>query len=247
MQSDPRHQGSAPGSEAAANRNDSYRHAKSFEVDNGTEQQHHRDGSILVHDESSAITMLGSFVAGALVGAMICVRLFMFAPIVFLLLCGACVAVMVVLLCGAGAAVVTKSDSKAGTISRGAGNFTADVLLALFRFVREFNPTYQLTDKVKVTVQEAAGKVQAEIQKAGICDDVMTRARSLWDQVDKRTAPGGQPSKFIHGAQGQDKMSLIREEPQPGFDDAADAPKSAHCSPLSSENEKTVRVKLSDA
>ncbi|CAM9696837.1 unnamed protein product [Ectocarpus sp. 4 AP-2014] len=243
MQSDPRHQGSAPGSEAAANRDDSCRHAKSFEVDNGTEQQHNRDGSILAHDESSAITMLGSFVAGALVGAMICVRLFMFAPIVFLLLCGACVAVMVVLLCGAGAAVVTKSHGKAGTISRGAGNFTSDVLLASFRVVREFNRTYQLTEKVKVTVQEAAGKVQAEMQKVGVCDHVMTRARSLWDQVDKRTVPGGHPSKFIHGAQGQDMMGLTREEPQHDFD----APKSAPCSPSSFENEKTVPEKLSDA
>ncbi|CAB1104619.1 unnamed protein product [Ectocarpus sp. CCAP 1310/34] len=117
MQSNPRHQGSAPGSEAAANRDDSCRHAKSFEVDNGTEQQHNRDRSILAHDESSAITMLGSFVAGASVGAMICVRLFVLAPIVFLLLCGACVAVTVVLLCGAGAAVVTKSHSKVESIS----------------------------------------------------------------------------------------------------------------------------------
>ncbi|CAM9968379.1 unnamed protein product [Ectocarpus sp. 6 AP-2014] len=191
--------------------------------------------------------MLGSFVAGASVGTMICVRLFMFAPIVFLLLCGACVAVMVVLLCGAGAAVVTKSDSKAGTISRRAGNFISDVLLALFRGVREFNRTYQLTDKVKATVQEAAGKVQVEMQKVGICDHVMTRACSLWDQVDKRTAPAAQPSKFVHGAQGQDTISLFREEPQPGFDNAGDAPKSALCSPSSSENEKTVPVKLSDA
>lgn len=39
--------------------------------------------------------------------------------------------------------------------------------------------------KVKVTAQEAAGKVQAEMQKVGICDHVKTRARSLWDQVDK--------------------------------------------------------------
>ncbi|CAN0234586.1 unnamed protein product [Ectocarpus sp. 12 AP-2014] len=85
------------------------------------------------------------------------------------------------------------------------------------------------------------------MQKVGICDHVMTRARSLWDQVDKRTAPGGQPSKFIHGAQGQGTMGLIREEPQPGFDDAADAPKSAPCSPSSSENEKTVPAQLTDA
>ncbi|CAM9199537.1 unnamed protein product [Ectocarpus sp. 12 AP-2014] len=247
MQSDPRHQGRAPGSEAAANRDDSCRHAKSFEVDNGTEQQHNRDGSILAHDEFSAITMLGSFVAGASVGAVICVRLFIFAPIVFLLLCAACVAVMVVFLCGAGAAVVTKSHSKAGTISRGAGNFTSDVLLALFRVVREFNRTYQLTDKVKVNVQEAARKAQAEMQKVGICDHVMTRARSLWDQVDKRTAPGGQPSKFVHGVQEQDTTGLIREEPQPAFDDAADTPKSAPCSPLSSGNEKAVPAKVSDA
>lgn len=34
-------------------------------------------------------------------------------------------------------------------------------------------------------MQESAGKVQAEMQKVGICDHVMTRARSLWDQVDK--------------------------------------------------------------
>ncbi|CAM9279005.1 unnamed protein product [Ectocarpus sp. 12 AP-2014] len=137
MQSDPQHQSSALGSEAAANRDVSCRHAKSFEVDNGTEQEHNRDGSILAHDESSAITMLGSFVAGASAGVMICVRLFMFAPIEFLLLCGACAAVLVVLLWGAGAAVVTKSHSKAGAISRGAGNFTSDILLALFRVVRE--------------------------------------------------------------------------------------------------------------
>ncbi|CAB1104618.1 unnamed protein product [Ectocarpus sp. CCAP 1310/34] len=74
---------------------------------------------------------------------------------------------------------------KVGTISRRAGNFTSDVLLALLRVVREINRTCQLSDKVKVTVQEAARKVQAEMQKVGICDHVMTRARSLWDQVDK--------------------------------------------------------------
>ncbi|CAM9968311.1 unnamed protein product [Ectocarpus sp. 6 AP-2014] len=179
MRSYPRHQVSAPGHEAAAVRNDSY-------LD--TEQEHHHDESTLAHDESSAIIMLGSFVAGALVGAILCVRVFMFAPTV------------VVLLCGAGAAVFTKSDSKAGQISREVGKWTCDVFLALFRVVREFNYKYQLTVKVRITAQEAAGKVKAEVQRLGICDGVKTRARSLWEQVDKRTAPAGQPP--IRAAQG---------------------------------------------
>ncbi|CAN0224324.1 unnamed protein product, partial [Ectocarpus sp. 13 AM-2016] len=243
--SHPRHQGIAPGSEAAVNRDDSCRHAKSFEVDNGTEQQHNRDGSILAHDESSAITVLASFVPGALVGAAICVRLFIFAPFVFLLLCAACVAVMVVFLCGAGAAVVTKSHRKVETnILPRCLQFDTDSSV----LCRKHSWTvFVFPCKVEVNVQEAAGKVQAEMQKVGICDHVMTRARSLWDQVDKRTAPGGQLSKFVHGAQGQDTMGLIREEPQPVFDDAADTPKSAPCSPLSSGNEKAVPAKASDA
>ncbi|CAM9358105.1 unnamed protein product [Ectocarpus fasciculatus] len=224
MRSDLGQQGSAPGSDAAAVRNDSF-------LD--TEREHHHDESILAHDESSAIIMLGSFVAGALVGAVICLRVFRFAPFV------------VVLLCGAGAAVLTKSDSKAGKISRGVGKWTSDVLLALFRFVREFNHKHQLTGKVKVTVQDAARKAQAEVQKLGICDNVKTRARSLWEQVDKRTAPTDQAS--IHGAQGQETKSLIMEEPQLGFDDAADALQSASCFSMSSGDEKTVPLKLFDA
>ncbi|CAB1104620.1 unnamed protein product [Ectocarpus sp. CCAP 1310/34] len=172
MHSDPRHRGSAPGHEAVAVRNDPY-------LD--TEQEHHHDESTLAHDESSAIIMLGSFVAGALMGAIICARVFMFAPMV------------VVLLCGAGAAVFTNSDSEvgkfvvrlrwAGQISRGVGKWTSDVFLALFRVVREFNYKYQLADKVKITAQEAARKVKAEVQRIGICDGVKTRARSLWEQV----------------------------------------------------------------
>lgn len=39
--------------------------------------------------------------------------------------------------------------SQAGTFSRGVGNFTSDVLLALFRVVREFNHKYQFTGKVR--------------------------------------------------------------------------------------------------
>ncbi|CAM9378898.1 unnamed protein product [Ectocarpus sp. 12 AP-2014] len=224
MRSDPRHQGSAPGHEAATVRDDSY-------LDN--EQEHHHDESTLSHDESSAIIMLGSFVAGAIVGAIICVRVFMFAPIV------------VVLLCGAGAALFTKSDSKAGQISRGVGKWTSDVFLTLFSVVREFNYKYQLTDKVKIAAQEATGKAKAEVQRLGICDGVKTRARSLWEQVDKRTAPAGQPP--IHAAQGQDMMGLMMEERQLGFDDAADALESRSCSSSSSEDEKTVPLKLVDA
>ncbi|CAN0408825.1 unnamed protein product [Ectocarpus sp. 8 AP-2014] len=224
MRSDPRHQGSAPGHEASAVRNDSY-------LD--TAQECHHDESSLAHDEPSAIIMLGSFVAGALMGAIICGRVLMFAPIVG------------VLLGGAGAAVFTKSDSKAGQISRGVGKWTSDVFLALFRVVRELNYKYQLADKVKITAQEAARKVKAEAQRLGICDGVKTRARSLWEQVDKRTAPAGQPP--IHAAQGQDTMNLMMEEPQLGFDDAADALESKPCSSSSSEDEKTVPLKLFEA
>ncbi|CAM9278930.1 unnamed protein product [Ectocarpus sp. 12 AP-2014] len=224
MRSDPRHQGRAPGHAAAAVRNDSY-------LD--TEQEHHHDESTLAHDESSAIIMLGSFVAGALVGAMICARVFMFAPIV------------VVLLFGAGAAVFTKSDSKVGESIERLRWWTSDVFLASFRVVREFNYKYQLTDKVKITAQEAVGKVKAEVQRLGICDGVKTRARSLWEQVDERTAPAGQPP--IHAARGQDTMGLMMEEPQLGFDDAADALESKSYSSSSSDDEKTVPLKLFDA
>lgn len=41
-------------------------------------------------------------------------------------------------------------------------------------------------------------------------------------------------------------MSLIREEPQLGFDDAAEAREPASCSAPSSEDEKTVPLKLVD-
>ncbi|CAN0530988.1 unnamed protein product [Ectocarpus sp. 8 AP-2014] len=42
-------------------------------------------------------------------------------------------------------------------------------------------------------------------------------------------------------------MSLMTEEPQLGFDDAADALESKPCCSSSSEDEKTVPVKLFDA
>lgn len=53
------------------------------------EEQH-----VLAHDESSGVVVFGSFVAGALVGVIICAPAF------------------VVLLFGAGAAAMTRSDSK---------------------------------------------------------------------------------------------------------------------------------------
>lgn len=59
------------------------------------DEQPHQE--VIAHDEASGIIVFGSFVAGALVGVVICAPAF------------------VVLLFGAGAAAVTKSDSKVGS------------------------------------------------------------------------------------------------------------------------------------
>lgn len=58
------------------------------------ERQEEQEQHILAADESSGIVVFGSFVAGALVGVIICAPAFM------------------VLLFGAGAALVTRTDSK---------------------------------------------------------------------------------------------------------------------------------------
>lgn len=73
--------------------NDSYDLAKPCAIPADNEQPHQE---VIAHDEASGIVVFGSFVAGALVGVVICAPAF------------------VVLLFGAGAAAVTKSDSKVG-------------------------------------------------------------------------------------------------------------------------------------
>ncbi|CAM9303293.1 unnamed protein product [Ectocarpus sp. 8 AP-2014] len=177
---------------------DSYELAKPCAIPD--DEQPHQE--VIAHDEASGIVVFGSFVAGALIGVVICAPAF------------------VVLLFGAGAAALTKSDSKVGKFSRKVGKVSSDVLLAVFRFAREYNHKHKLTDKAKVGAKEAAGKVSDKVRKLGIVDNVKARASSLWDQVDKRTAPAGQAS--IQAAQGQD-LSQVTDGTQIPFDGAADA------------------------
>lgn len=79
---------------AAAVSSEAYQVAEGYKV---TEQGPQQEQHVLAHDEASGIVVFGSFVAGALVGVIICAPAF------------------VVLLFGAGAAVVTRSDSKVCT------------------------------------------------------------------------------------------------------------------------------------
>lgn len=60
-------------------------------------EQQEQEQHVLAADESSGIVVFGSFVAGALVGVIICAPAFM------------------VLLFGTGAALVTRTDSKVGS------------------------------------------------------------------------------------------------------------------------------------
>ncbi|CAB1104617.1 unnamed protein product [Ectocarpus sp. CCAP 1310/34] len=178
--------------------NDLYDLAKACAIPDN--EQPHQE--VIAHDEASGIVVFGSFVAGALVGIVICAPAF------------------VVLLFGAGAAAVTKSDSKVGKFSRKVGKVSSDVLLAVLRFAREYNHKHKLTHKAKVGAKEAAGKVTDKVRKLGIVDNVKARASSLWDQVDKRTAPAGQAS--IQVAQAQD-LSHVTDGTRIPFDGATDA------------------------
>lgn len=76
---------------AAAMSSEAYQVADGYKV---TEEAPQQEQHVLAHDESSGIVVFGSFVAGALVGVIICAPSF------------------VVLLFGAGAAAVTRTDSK---------------------------------------------------------------------------------------------------------------------------------------
>lgn len=76
---------------AAAMSTDAFPVADGYKVSDEEPQQ---EQHVLAHDESSGIIVFGSFVAGALVGVIICAPAF------------------VVLLFGAGAAALTRSDSK---------------------------------------------------------------------------------------------------------------------------------------
>lgn len=84
-------QGAESGAAAAPVLSEAYQVADGYKVpDQAPQQEQH----VLAHDESSGVVIFGSFVAGALVGVIICAPTF------------------VVLLFGAGAAAVTRSDSK---------------------------------------------------------------------------------------------------------------------------------------
>eukprot|EP00752_Nemacystus_decipiens_P009706 g8668.t1 len=173
-----------------------YQVADGYKVQEDQQEQQH----VIAHDESSGIVVFGSFVAGALVGVIICAPAF------------------VVLLFGAGAAAMTRSDSKAGKFSRKVGKWSSDILLAVFRAGREFNQKHRLTDKAKESAQLAAAKVSTEVKKRGIIDNVKAKAQSLWAHVDERTAPSRQAP-----SQGQAQgPGLVTDGTQLPFDGAAD-------------------------
>ena len=84
-------QGTESGAAAAPVSSEAFQVADGYKVPEQVPQQ---EQHVLAHDESNSIIVFGSFVAGALVGVIICAPAF------------------VVLLFGAGAAAVTRSDSK---------------------------------------------------------------------------------------------------------------------------------------
>ncbi|CAM9447530.1 unnamed protein product [Pylaiella littoralis] len=174
---------------------------KSFELklDQQQEGQHEE---ILSSDESSGVVVFGCFAAGALVGIVICAPAF------------------VVLLFGAGAAALTKSDSKAGKISRKVGKVSSDIILAGVRIAREFNLKHRLADKTKETAQRVASRVSTEVKKRGIVDDVKARTKSLWAHIQERTTPAGEaPSQ----AQAPPSAGLVNDGTQLPFGGTADA------------------------
>eukprot|EP00904_Undaria_pinnatifida_P002856 jgi/Undpi1/12571/HiC_scaffold_6.g02240.m1 len=118
-------------------------------------------------EQGNGFVVFGAFVAGSLVGIVICAPFF------------------VVLLFGAGAAALTNSDSKVGRFSRKVGKFSSSVLLSAFKKARQFNKTHQVTSRASEAAKQTVARAKTEAQKRGLGERMKARASAVWASIDE--------------------------------------------------------------